>query len=50
MIAYDRRGRSERVDVSPYAVAREIDDIDALARVVDRPVCLDGASPAPFWR
>jgi pimeloyl-ACP methyl ester carboxylesterase len=27
---YDRRGRGESTDVQPYAVAREIEDIDAL--------------------
>ena len=28
--SYDRRGRGESGDTSPYAVAREIEDIDAL--------------------
>jgi pimeloyl-ACP methyl ester carboxylesterase len=27
---YDRRGRGESTDISPYAVAREIEDLDAL--------------------
>lgn len=43
-IAYDRRGRGGSGDVAPYAVGREIDDIEALAEAVDRPVCLYGAS------
>jgi pimeloyl-ACP methyl ester carboxylesterase len=30
VIAYDRRGRGDSADTPPYAVAREIEDIDAL--------------------
>ena len=29
---YDRRGRGSSGDTAPYAVAREIDDLDALIR------------------
>jgi pimeloyl-ACP methyl ester carboxylesterase len=32
VIAYDRRGRGASTDTPPYAVEREIDDIDALIR------------------
>src|SRR5438067_10940201 len=30
MFAYDRRGRGESGDTAPYAVEREVEDIDAL--------------------
>ncbi len=30
MFAYDRRGRGERGDTAPYAVEREVEDLDAL--------------------
>jgi pimeloyl-ACP methyl ester carboxylesterase len=30
VITYDRRGRNESADAKPYAVEREIEDIDAL--------------------
>jgi pimeloyl-ACP methyl ester carboxylesterase len=32
VINYDRRGRGDSNDIPPYAVAREIDDLDALVR------------------
>jgi pimeloyl-ACP methyl ester carboxylesterase len=34
VIAYDRRGRGESGDTQPYAVEREIEDIDALIKAV----------------
>ena len=34
MIAYDRRGRGDSTDTKPYAVAREIEDLDALIKEV----------------
>ena|SRR5687768_1833953 len=36
---YDRRGRGESSDTQPYAIEREIEDIDALFRKqADRPL------------
>ncbi|HLE47904.1 MAG TPA: alpha/beta hydrolase [Candidatus Thermoplasmatota archaeon] len=32
VVNYDRRGRGESTDTKPYAVAREVEDIEALAR------------------
>jgi pimeloyl-ACP methyl ester carboxylesterase len=32
VLNYDRRGRGERGDVQPYAVEREVEDLDALIR------------------
>ena len=34
VIAYDRRGRGDSTDTKPYAVAREIEDLDALINQV----------------
>jgi pimeloyl-ACP methyl ester carboxylesterase len=34
VIAYDRRGRGDSTDTKPYAVAREIEDLDALIKEV----------------
>ena len=43
-ITYDRRGRGESGDTQPYAVEREIEDIEALIEVAGPPVCLYGFS------
>jgi pimeloyl-ACP methyl ester carboxylesterase len=42
--AYDRRGRGESTDAQPYAVQREIDDLEALIAHAGQPVYLFGAS------
>lgn len=44
VVAYDRRGRGESADTQPYAVEREIEDIEALIDVVGGPACLYGLS------
>ncbi len=44
VIYYDRRGRNESGDTKPYAVEREIEDIDALIQMVGRPAYLFGTS------
>jgi pimeloyl-ACP methyl ester carboxylesterase len=44
MVAYDRRGRGDSGDTQPYAVEREIEDIDALIAQVGAPVGLYGFS------
>jgi pimeloyl-ACP methyl ester carboxylesterase len=41
---YDRRGRGESTDTRPYAVEREIEDIEALIDEAGGPVRLYGAS------
>ena len=42
---FDRRGRGESGDTLPYAVDREIDDIEALVDRADGPAFLYGHSP-----
>lgn len=44
VITYDRRGRGESSDTQPYAVEREIEDIEALIDIVGAPVYLYGHS------
>ena len=44
VIRYDRRGRGESGDTQPYAVEREIEDIDALIPARDQSVYLYGHS------
>jgi pimeloyl-ACP methyl ester carboxylesterase len=44
VISYDRRGRGESGDTSPYAVEREIEDIEALVAEVGAPARLFGFS------
>jgi pimeloyl-ACP methyl ester carboxylesterase len=44
VINYDRRGRGDSGDTSPYAVEREIDDIEALIDEVGGAACLYGHS------
>jgi pimeloyl-ACP methyl ester carboxylesterase len=41
---YDRRGRGESGDTQPYAVKREVEDIDALINEVGGSACLFGMS------
>jgi len=43
-VTYDRRGRGESADTPPYAVEREIEDIEALIDEVGAPVFLYGMS------
>lgn len=44
VITYDRRGRGDSGDTLPYAVEREVEDLDALIKVYGSPVCLYGLS------
>jgi pimeloyl-ACP methyl ester carboxylesterase len=44
VIYYDRRGRGESSDTAPYAVEREIEDIEALINEAGGRVCLYGSS------
>lgn len=44
VITYDRRGRGESTDAQPYAVEREIEDIEALTDAAGSPVYLYGFS------
>jgi len=41
---YDRRGRGDSGDTAPYAVEREIDDLDALVREAGGSACVYGIS------
>src|SRR5690349_22532010 len=41
---YDRRGRGESGDTPPYAVEREIEDIDAVVAAAGGSACLYGSS------
>lgn len=42
--AYDRRGRNESGDTQPYAVDREVEDLEALIDAAGSSACLYGAS------
>jgi pimeloyl-ACP methyl ester carboxylesterase len=44
VVRYDRRGRGDSTDTPPYAVAREIDDLDALITVTGGTAFLYGIS------
>lgn len=44
VIAYDRRGRGDSGDTAPYAVEREVEDIEALLRETDGSASLFGHS------
>jgi pimeloyl-ACP methyl ester carboxylesterase len=44
VVAYDRRGRGESTDVSPYSVEREVDDLAAIVDEVGSPACVYGFS------
>jgi pimeloyl-ACP methyl ester carboxylesterase len=44
VVVYDRRGRGESTDTPPYAVEREIEDIEALIDAVTPPAHLYGLS------
>jgi len=46
VINYDRRGRGDSSDVQPWAVAREVEDLDALINASGGPVFLFGSSSA----
>ena len=41
---YDRRGRGESGDTQPFALEREVEDIEALIREAGEPACLCGLS------
>ena len=44
VFTYDRRGRGESGDTAPYAVEREVDDIEALIEVAGGSAFIYGAS------
>ena len=44
VITYDRRGRGESSDTQPYALAREVEDIDALVKAAGGSAFVFGAS------
>jgi pimeloyl-ACP methyl ester carboxylesterase len=44
VFTYDRRARGDSGDTKPYAVRREIEDIEALIEVAGGPACLFGIS------
>ena len=44
VINYDRRGRGKSSDTKPYAVEREIEDLEALINAAGQPVFLFGSS------
>lgn len=44
VINYDRRGRGASGDTPPYAVAREVEDLDALIDVIGGSACIFGVS------
>jgi pimeloyl-ACP methyl ester carboxylesterase len=44
VINYDRRGRGKSSDTQPYAIEREIEDLEALATAAGQPVFLFGSS------
>ena len=44
VVNYDRRGRGDSTDTPPYAVEREVEDLDALIDAVGGPACLWGWS------
>jgi len=44
VIHYDRRGRGDSTDTQPYAVEREIDDIEALINAAEGPAFVFGIS------
>lgn len=44
VISYDRRGRGDSSDTQPYAIEREIEDMDAIIRAVGGSVCVFGMS------
>jgi len=41
---YDRRGRGDSGDTAPYAVEREVEDIDAVVEEAGGSSCLYGSS------
>src|SRR5919198_1265879 len=41
---YDRRGRGDSGDTAPYAIEREIEDIDAVIGAAGGSACLYGSS------
>jgi pimeloyl-ACP methyl ester carboxylesterase len=44
VLAYDRRGRGDSGDTAPYAVEREVEDIETLIKVADRSAFVYGHS------
>jgi pimeloyl-ACP methyl ester carboxylesterase len=44
VISYDRRGRGDSGDTTPYAVAREVEDLAALTKIQKGPFCIFGNS------
>lgn len=46
---YDRRGRGDSADTAPYAVEREIEDLEALIQEAAAAPIYSGAHRGPFW-
>lgn len=46
VITYDRRGRGQSSDTTPYAIEREVDDLRALVKVAAAPRRCSGSPPA----
>jgi pimeloyl-ACP methyl ester carboxylesterase len=44
VVNYDRRGRGQSSNTEPYAVEREIEDLEALVNAIGQPVFLFGSS------
>jgi pimeloyl-ACP methyl ester carboxylesterase len=44
VLTYDRRGRGDSGDATPYAVAREVEDLDALIAEMGGSACVYGTS------
>jgi pimeloyl-ACP methyl ester carboxylesterase len=44
VVSYDRRGRGDSTDTAPYAVEREIEDLDAVIAEAGGPACVFGLS------
>ena len=44
VFCYDRRGRGDSGDTAPYAVARELEDLDAVLRAAGGSACVFGMS------
>lgn len=46
---YDRRGRGSSTDTAPYAIEREVEDIDALIQEAGGSAYVFGSHRALFW-
>src|SRR3981081_3304892 len=44
VLTYDRRGRGDSSDTSPYSIEREVEDLDALIQQAGGSACVYGIS------